>query len=187
MCVFTGLRAVVYWLIHGIRSLLNTWTNWLYLSKILMWSGAFLWFGMLDISCLYVFQTCCSLVQIRVSEAKSLGSVVVHPGFSDLWRTMGASAAAGLQAVVARPYIISPTRMFTSTTTISGFNLKVTKQGLTNSSGSFSRQYLCERYPSASSKNCRVVTRAMSGETEKGTAYGLPIDLRGTGLPLSLI
>ncbi|CAD5175247.1 enoyl-[acyl-carrier-protein] reductase [NADH] 1, chloroplastic-like [Musa acuminata AAA Group] len=92
---------------------------------------------------------------------------------------MGASAAAGLQAVVARPYIISPTRMFTSTTTISGFNLKVAKQGLTNSSGIFSRQSLCERYPSASSKNCRVVTRAMSGETEKGTAYGLPIDLRG--------
>ncbi|RRT60540.1 hypothetical protein B296_00044101 [Ensete ventricosum] len=94
---------------------------------------------------------------------------------------MGASAAAGLQAVVARPCIISPTRMFTSRTTISGFNLKVAKQGLTNSSVIFSRQSLCEIYPSSSSKYCRVVTRAMSGETEKETAYGLPIDLRGTG------
>ncbi|RWV81671.1 hypothetical protein GW17_00056888 [Ensete ventricosum] len=85
---------------------------------------------------------------------------------------MGASAAAGLHVVVARPCASSPGRMFMSRTAFSRIHLK----GLANSSNLFLIRSPCERYPS---KCSRVVTRAMSGESERRAAYGLPIDLKG--------
>ncbi|CAL9183088.1 unnamed protein product, partial [Musa hybrid cultivar] len=68
-----------------------------------------------------------------------------------------------------------------SRATASKFNLKVASQGLTKLSN-ISLQGLPERYPSSSSKYHRIVPRAMTGESEEGTAYGLPIDLRGVAL-----
>ncbi|CAL9105516.1 unnamed protein product, partial [Musa acuminata var. zebrina] len=68
-----------------------------------------------------------------------------------------------------------------SRATASKFNLKVASQGLTKLSN-ISLQGLPERYPSSSSKCHRIVPRAMTGESEEGTAYGLPIDLRGVAL-----
>ncbi|XP_064955016.1 enoyl-[acyl-carrier-protein] reductase [NADH] 1, chloroplastic-like isoform X2 [Musa acuminata AAA Group] len=91
---------------------------------------------------------------------------------------MGASPVAGLQVVAAWPCISSPQRTFVSRATASKFNLKVASQGLTKLSN-ISLQGLPERYPSSSSKYHRIVPRAMTGESEEGTAYGLPIDLRG--------
>lgn len=94
---------------------------------------------------------------------------------------MGASPVAGLQVVAAWPCISSPQRTFVSRATASKFNLKVASQGLTKLSN-ISLQGLPERYPSSSSKYHRIVPRAMTGESEEGTAYGLPIDLRGVAL-----
>ncbi|URD76306.1 Enoyl- acyl-carrier-protein reductase NADH [Musa troglodytarum] len=99
-----------------------------------------------------------------------------HGILSAIARIMGASAAAGLHVVVERPCASSPGRMFKSRTAFWRINLKGASQGLANSSSIFSIRSPCERYPS---KFCRVVTRALSGESEKRTAYGLPIDLRG--------
>lgn len=119
---------------------------------------------------------------VRVCDLRPLCSIL-----SAIARIMGASAAAGLHVVVARPCASSPGRMFMSRTAFSRINLKGASQGLANSSSIFSIRSPCERY---SSKYCRVVTRAMSGESEERTAYGLPIDLRGIAFfvqfPLSL-
>ncbi|THU58142.1 hypothetical protein C4D60_Mb03t11060 [Musa balbisiana] len=68
-----------------------------------------------------------------------------------------------------------------SRATASEFNPKVASQGLTKLSN-ISLQGLPGRYPSSSSKYHRIVPRAMTGESEEGTAYGLPIDLRGVAL-----
>lgn len=95
-----------------------------------------------------------------------------------LLETMEALVATGLQAMAAKTCVSSPRRMLTSRTAISGSNLKVVKQSLANSPSSLSLQPLRVRYPSPS-KCQRFAIRAMSGESEKETAYGLPIDLRG--------
>ncbi|WOK95294.1 hypothetical protein Cni_G04001 [Canna indica] len=91
---------------------------------------------------------------------------------------MGASTAAGLQVVAALPCISSPRRMFMSRAALATFNVKIIKQALANSSNTFSLQSHCNKYLSSSNYH-RVVTRAMSGETENVASHGLPIDLRG--------
>ncbi|KAG6526509.1 enoyl-[acyl-carrier-protein] reductase [NADH] 1, chloroplastic-like [Zingiber officinale] len=89
-----------------------------------------------------------------------------------------ASAVAGLQVVGANHCAFTSRRVFMSMTTISQFNLKVASPGFTSSSNAFFLKSLSKRHP-PSVKHSRVITRAMSGETEKTLAYGLPIDLRG--------
>ncbi|KAG6467227.1 enoyl-[acyl-carrier-protein] reductase [NADH] 1, chloroplastic-like [Zingiber officinale] len=91
---------------------------------------------------------------------------------------MEALVATGLQATAAKACVSSPRRLFTTRMAISGSNLKVTKQSSANSPSSLSPQPLCVRY-SSPSKCQRFAIRAMSGESEKEIAYGLPIDLRG--------
>ncbi|XP_074563300.1 enoyl-[acyl-carrier-protein] reductase [NADH] 1, chloroplastic-like [Curcuma longa] len=89
-----------------------------------------------------------------------------------------ASAVAGLQVVGANHCASTSRRVFMSMTTISQFNLKVATQGFTSSSNAFFLKSLSRRHP-PSVKYSSLITRAMSGETEKTLAYGLPIDLRG--------
>ncbi|KAG1327231.1 enoyl-[acyl-carrier-protein] reductase [NADH] 1, chloroplastic [Cocos nucifera] len=93
---------------------------------------------------------------------------------------MATVAAGGLQMAATRPCISSSGRMFMSSAAILGVDVKGTSQvKFASSSHISSVKPLCQSFMSAPLKFTVVVTRAMSGETEKGIASGLPIDLRG--------
>ncbi|XP_072962325.1 enoyl-[acyl-carrier-protein] reductase [NADH] 1, chloroplastic-like [Typha angustifolia] len=94
---------------------------------------------------------------------------------------MGASATAGMQMVAARPCISSAPRFLTSKAVVLAIDRGIsTKSSFGSSSHVSSVRSLRFRSNEASSLSYRkVVTRAMSGESDKSGGFGLPIDLRG--------
>lgn len=95
---------------------------------------------------------------------------------------MATLAAGGVQMAATRSRISSSGRMLMSSAAILGGDVKATCQTkFVSSSHISSVKPLCQSFMSAPLKFTSVVTRAMSGETEKEVASGLPIDLRGKG------
>lgn len=95
---------------------------------------------------------------------------------------MATMTAGGLQMAAMRPCTSSSRRFFMSSAAILGVDLKGASQAkLASSSYISSAKPLHKTFMSAPLKFTSVITRAMSSESEKGVASGLPIDLRGKG------
>uniref|UniRef100_A0A6I9SHQ7 enoyl-[acyl-carrier-protein] reductase (NADH) n=1 Tax=Elaeis guineensis var. tenera TaxID=51953 RepID=A0A6I9SHQ7_ELAGV len=93
---------------------------------------------------------------------------------------MATVAAGGLPLAATGPCISSSGRVFMPSAAILGVDVKGTSQvKFASSSHISSVKSLSQSFMFAPLKFASVVTRAMSGETEKGIASGLPIDLRG--------
>ncbi|EEE68485.1 hypothetical protein OsJ_26896 [Oryza sativa Japonica Group] len=86
-------------------------------------------------------------------------------------RTMGASAATGMQMVAARPCISASQGMLTSRAAVSRIG-----RALSTTTGFATCPRICYSSPLGSSKRSGVAIRAMSSESGP---QGLPIDLRG--------
>ncbi|XP_039131574.1 enoyl-[acyl-carrier-protein] reductase [NADH] 2, chloroplastic-like [Dioscorea cayenensis subsp. rotundata] len=93
---------------------------------------------------------------------------------------MASTAATGLQMATVKPSVVSSRRMFTSKSPISVLELKDIAQYKLASSGRISsvQPFSMSCTPVAMNSN-PFVTRAMAGDSDKGSAPGLPIDLRG--------
>lgn len=89
-------------------------------------------------------------------------------------RTMGASAATGMQMVAARPCISASQGMLTSRAAVSRIG-----RALSTTTGFATCPRICYSSPLGSSKRSGVAIRAMSSESGP---QGLPIDLRGNSL-----
>ncbi|KAJ0988129.1 hypothetical protein J5N97_006485 [Dioscorea zingiberensis] len=90
-------------------------------------------------------------------------------------------AAAGFQMVAARPCITSSRMVLTSGMVVSGFNRRVSTSAnkFKSSLHISSSQTLAFSHTSVPLKFSSLTTRAMSTESEKSGAIGLPIDLSG--------
>lgn len=101
---------------------------------------------------------------------------------------MATMTAGGLQMAAMRPCTSSSRRLFMSSAAISGVDVKGASQAKFASSSYISCvKPLRKTFVSASLKFTNVITRAMSSESEKGAASGLPIDLRGKGSICNLL
>lgn len=98
---------------------------------------------------------------------------------------MASTAATGLQMATVKPSVVSSRRMFTSKSPISVLELKDIAQYKLASSGRISsvQPFSMSCTPVAMNSN-PFVTRAMAGDSDKGSAPGLPIDLRGKNFTL---
>ena len=87
-----------------------------------------------------------------------------------------------------RPCTSSSRRLFMSSAAILGVDVKGASQAKFASSSYISSvKPLRKTLVSAPLKFTNVVTRALSGESEKGVVSGLPIDLRGKGYICNLL
>ncbi|XP_010928434.1 enoyl-[acyl-carrier-protein] reductase [NADH] 1, chloroplastic [Elaeis guineensis] len=93
---------------------------------------------------------------------------------------MATMTAGSLQMAAMRPCTSSSRRLFMSSAAILGVDVKGASQAKFASSSYISSvKPLRKTLVSAPLKFTNVVTRALSGESEKGVVSGLPIDLRG--------
>ncbi|KAJ0961282.1 hypothetical protein J5N97_000740 [Dioscorea zingiberensis] len=93
---------------------------------------------------------------------------------------MASTAATGFKMTVVKPNVTSPCRMFSSRSPISVLELKEAAQAKIASSWHISSFQPISRSCTPGPMNFNAfVTRAMAGESDKGSVPGLPIDLRG--------